>query len=499
MTHPGIRPCYLFSIFVFLSSPSGRSQPEQVVSPLEVSGFAALTSYDSLQAFLQRLDGMPGIKVERIAVTHQGRAVSVVRVSSSRVFGSDRSKVRVLLFAQQHGDEPAGKEALTLLLAGLASGEYRRILTRVDLLIVPQMNPDGAELRQRRTADSIDLNRNHVLLTSPATGALHDLFYTWMPHVTMDIHEYGSFSSSWSDSGFIKTADVQLGMLTNLNTSPAVRELQHEKIFPAIAQRMNREGYSFQEYIVGSPGDRIRHSTTEINDGRQSFGILGTISFIQEGRKWKTLEDQLQRRARSQLASIKALLKYCAGHAREIRQVVQKERSRLAARAGQSVALRMDHGAGSGELTIPVRMVASDRDTTWRVKIYHGEVKLVKAALLPERYTVERKDSSVIALLLRHHIKVETVRRERHPRGSFYLIDSVGQTVLEEDTLPLLSVTRRKGNISVKPGDFTVSTRQIQSVLLEILLEPESVWGLTKYGEFSSLRKGRRYPIGRIP
>jgi len=101
---------------------------------------------------VQRLRSVPGMTVDHIGTTVQGREISVVRISSSPQFGEDASKLRILLFAQQHGDEPTGKEALTMLLAQCASGGLRTILERCDLLIVPQMNPDGAELGQRRTA-----------------------------------------------------------------------------------------------------------------------------------------------------------------------------------------------------------------------------------------------------------------------------------------------------------------------------------------------------------
>ncbi len=485
----------LFSLVILLA---GRGQAQtRSVSPVEASDFKVLTSYDSLQAFLARVGTVRGMKVVPVALSRQGRKVCAVEVTASRRFGSDTSKIRVLLFAQQHGNEPAGKEALTLLLAELASGGLRDVLARADLLIVPQMNPDGAELRQRRTSDGLDLNRNHVLLTSPETKGLHDLFREWMPQVTMDIHEYDSFSSSWSDSGFIRIADVQLGMLTNLNTPDAVRRIQHAGVFPFIATRMKDRGYHFQEYIVGSPGDRIRHSTTEINDGRQSFGILGTMSFIQEGRMWRSLEDELRRRALSQLASIEALLEYCAAHSVEIRAVVSDERQKLLHRAGSPVALRMDHVGGMGELIIPVRMLAAGRDTLWRVHPYHGTVTLLKSVDMPQRYLLERKDSSIVALLRRHHVRVDTVRERAEFEGLRYTVDTVGQTVLEEDTLPLLSVGRHEERVVLNAGDFVIPTSQLHSLMMAIVLEPESVWGLPKYPDFSSVLKEKAYPVMR--
>ncbi len=309
----GRRMCFALALF-FAGCIVGVTRAQvHFVAPVERSGYQRVTSYDSLQAFLKEIGSTDIVHVEPLAKSRSGRTLVVAKVSSSKVFGEHTGKLRVLLFGQQHGDEHTGKEALSMLLAEFASGNLRGLLDKMDILVVPQMNPDGSELYQRRTSDSIDLNRNHMLLTSPETRALHDLFYRWLPHVTLDVHEYGTMSRSWSDSGFVRLADTQLGMLTNTNTSPEVRDLQHNNIFAYVSGYMHGQGYYFQEYIVGSPSDRVRHSTTEINDGRQSFGILGTVSFIQEGIKWKTREDSLQRRVKSQLASIRALLEYLLG------------------------------------------------------------------------------------------------------------------------------------------------------------------------------------------
>ncbi|MCX6143676.1 MAG: DUF2817 domain-containing protein [Ignavibacteriales bacterium] len=495
---PTVRRPFLALALCFAWSLVSIAQAQvQYVAPVERSGYQRVTSYDTLQAFLKEVGSTAVVHVEPLAKSKSGRTLAVAKVSSSRVFGEDAHKLRVLLFGQQHGDEHTGKEALTVLLARFASGDLNALLEKIDLLIVPQMNPDGSELYQRRTSDSVDLNRNHVLLTSPETRALHDLFYQWLPHVTLDVHEYGTMSRSWSDSGFVRIADTQLGMLTNANTSAEMRELQHKSIFPYIAGYMHGQGYFFQEYIVGSPSDRVRHSTTEINDGRQSFGILGTVSFIQEGIKWRTREDRLERRVKSQLASIRALLEYCSKNAEKITQIVSHERARLLTLAGQPIAVRMDHFTGKGELQIPVRIVATQHDTVWQVKPYHGEVRMQKSTLLPEKYIIEKKDSAIVQLLRRHHITVEEVKQESQVNVTAYMMDSTRRSEIEEEIQPLVSVSSHSMTKTLKPGDFIIPTKQLQSALLAIILEPESMWGLTKYEQFGYLLKEKQYPVLR--
>jgi len=278
-----------------------------------------------------------------------------------------------------------------------------------------------------------------------------------------------------------------------------VRDLQHAGFFPFVSSRMHAQGYSFQEYIVGSPEDRIRHSTTEINDGRQGFGILGTVSFIQEGVKWHTPEEALERCVRSQLTAISALLEYAADHAAAVKSVVEERRAQLPQLAGTDVAVRMEHRSSGAVLDIPVRYLEPPHDGLWRVHPYHDRVYLQTRIALPSGYLIPRELVAVQALIARHHIETEEVKAPRNLKVQAATIDSAGWQVPEEDSLPRLYARWIPATYEARPGDRMVSTACLQSQLLAILLEPESMWGLPKYEMFSSLARPGAYPILRIP
>jgi len=491
--------CSLASLFLLLAAAGAVAGDNQrsLVAPVERSGFVRLTPYDSLQTFLDEIAADSRIHVDVLARSRGGRTVSLALLNPPDA-ASGKQKLKILMFAQQHGDEASGKEAMTMFLARWASGYYAATLQNVDLCIVPQMNPDGSELGQRRTSDGIDLNRSHVLLNSPEVAALHELFLRWQPEVTLDVHEYGAYSRSWSDSGFIKRGDVQLGMLSNLNSSGRLRDYQHASVYPSIASAMSQAGYAFHEYIVGTPQDRVRHSTTEINDGRQSFGILNTLSFIQEGWKGRTPEENLERRVRSQLLSIEALLRYCDSHSAEIRDLVQAERQECERAAGKSFALRMEHVHRTGMLRIPVRLVPSGVDTTREVTPYHDVVQVTAETTVPSAYVVPAGLRSVIDLLTIHGVKTEPVLAERTVEVETIRIDSVGFDVLEEDSLPRPFTTMGRSVVTLRPGDLIVPTSQWHGLFLPTVLEPVSMWGLTKYEPYSWLLQKGRYPIFRI-
>jgi len=91
-------------------------------------------------------------------------------------FGTDATKIKVLFFAQQHGNEQSGKEGAMLLAEWLLQDENQHLLDRMDFALIPQINPDGSEANKRRNGNNADLNRNHLILTEPETQALHQVF-----------------------------------------------------------------------------------------------------------------------------------------------------------------------------------------------------------------------------------------------------------------------------------------------------------------------------------
>ena len=64
-------------------------------------------------------------------------------------------KPAVMIITQQHGNEPHGTEAAVNLIQRLASGGAlsRRVLDNLQVLIVPRVNPDGAERFSRGNMD----------------------------------------------------------------------------------------------------------------------------------------------------------------------------------------------------------------------------------------------------------------------------------------------------------------------------------------------------------
>ncbi|MCC7317435.1 MAG: DUF2817 domain-containing protein, partial [Bacteroidales bacterium] len=178
---------------------------------------SVMTTYAVLQEKIQTLDQSSDVlSNEIIGTTPQGRNIVAMKFSKT-VFGTDASKIKVLIFAQQHGNEQSGKEATLLLANWLLQPENSDLLKKMDVALIPQMNPDGSEINQRRNANGADLNRNHLVLSEPETQALHRFFDKYLFEVTLDVHEYSPYGEAWQQYGYRKNTAVALGNCTNPN------------------------------------------------------------------------------------------------------------------------------------------------------------------------------------------------------------------------------------------------------------------------------------------
>lgn len=111
------------------------------------------------------------------------------------------SEYVTLIIAGMHGDEPKGVFLARKLIDRLAE---RNVANRV--VIVPVVNPDGYQLRQRRNANGVDLNRNFPTVdwsagpkrsryhpgpsaaSEPETRTLIKLVNTHQPRTIITIH-----------------------------------------------------------------------------------------------------------------------------------------------------------------------------------------------------------------------------------------------------------------------------------------------------------------------
>ncbi len=116
----------------------------------------------------------------------EGREITLVTAG--------RGPKRILLWSQMHGDEYtatlAVMDILQCLVRKVAEERWiQEMLEETTVYVVPMLNPDGAERRQRRTAQHIDMNRDARTLMTPEAQLLRCLQQTLRPTFGFNLHD----------------------------------------------------------------------------------------------------------------------------------------------------------------------------------------------------------------------------------------------------------------------------------------------------------------------
>jgi hypothetical protein len=477
---------------------------QTLLSPLEKNNYTKPTSYEELSNFVYALDQSSDLlTVEIIGKSVENRNLYVMKFSNSE-FGADKSKIKVLIFAQQHGNEQSGKEGALLLAKELLEPKNKYLFDKIDFALVPQMNPDGSEKNKRRNANDMDLNRNHLILTEPETIALHKLFNQYLFEVTMDVHEYAPYGDTWKNYGYRFNNDEEVGTNTNINVSGEIRTLQKKEYLPYIKKYLNDRNFSFFEYSPGGPPeiDYIRQSTFDINDGRQSLGIQNTCSFIQEGLNGKdNFADNLKKRTEGQMTGMLGLLEFSYNHKDEIKTIVEKEREKLVTnKVLQKVAIQLEHFFDGSKLELPLLSYYSNTDTVVTVTDYRPVVKSIYDVERPKGYLVPKRFNEIIEWADRQALKYSNYKISDGDRIEQYYISKIDSMDFERDIVvnPIVSTNEVSYKIC-EDEYFFIPTNQLKNNLIVIALEPKSELGLITYKKYEHLLKaGDSFPILRV-
>lgn len=133
------------------------------------------TNYDSLVSELKSLEKESrNIELEII-----GKSVNKKNIYLVKIGKYNPKNPTILILTQQHGNEGLPTESALKFIKRLSQNSKNNIflLSKVNVLVVPRLNVDGAEgidgIPTRFNYNQVDLNRDHFSKTQPETKALH--------------------------------------------------------------------------------------------------------------------------------------------------------------------------------------------------------------------------------------------------------------------------------------------------------------------------------------
>jgi len=265
-------------------------------------------------------------------------ALVLTRAASADVAALEASgRPTVMLMAQQHGDEPAGAEALLVLARELSPGGLLEpMLEAINVVIVPRANPDGAEAGQRLTADGVDLDRDHLLLRTPEAQGLARLVRNYRPITIIDAQEYPVRGVLSERTDVVPRADLLMLPATTANLpefmTRAAMEWYHDPMAQALAKADLTQDWYFT--ATETPGGLLlAMDGTAADSARNVNGLKNAVSLRIASRGADLDRQQIQRRVHAQVTALTAALRSTVERAGKLESVRSYEAREIASQA----------------------------------------------------------------------------------------------------------------------------------------------------------------------
>ena len=404
----------------------------------------------------------------------------------------------VLIVNNVHGGETAGKEAAMEIMRDLVMGDLRPLLDDVVVLVVPTINPDGAEVRRRTNDEGFDMNRDYLKLETQEIQALvTKILYDWRPDIFVDTHHGGS-------------APYALTFQTNMNPAgdENIMRLGNEEIIPAIRAALQAEDYDGFWYSGSRemPNGEIGWSPTSVEPRKQHvYGTLAnTLGFLFEtpsgshrvvdgGTRVVPIpdEERYRHQVRGEYIGQRELIRFAAANPQKVRAVVAKARADAIARGNDD--------SDNDQFPIAYEQVENHREPFWYRAGGRGggadvPFELVEGPILtkwqatetvtrPWGYLIPNSLAKVIPLLLQHDISVKrTTEPIEVEVETWYATEVTHDEYFQAHYLKSVKAEKRTETVTMPAGSFFIPSGQASSNLISYLLEPVTNDNLVTWG-----------------
>ena len=192
-----------------------------------------------------------------------------------------KGKSKVFLWSQMHGDEPTATMALFDVFNFFHANDglhdlKKAILDSLTIYFMPMVNPDGAEVYQRRNIFEIDINRDVNRQQTPEGVILRKVFEILKPDFGFNLHDQ---STRYSVGNSFKSAAISF-------LAPS---LDHERSVDSVRENSMKligELYRTLDHIV--PGHIAKYGDDyEPRAFGDNFQKWGTSTVLIETGGWK--------------------------------------------------------------------------------------------------------------------------------------------------------------------------------------------------------------------
>jgi len=430
---------------------------------------------DFLDEIQQRSDR---ILVEELTVTNEGRSFVVAYLgdpphsdpSASLLSG----KPTVFIINSIHGNERSGREGGQQMIRELTLGDSQHLLEHVNVIVVPNMNPDGGDWGNngRRTNSlGYDMNRDWVVMETPeVTAVVEQILLRFQPDVWVDAHNGGSLP-------YHMTYQATLDPTADQDLVDFARGPMYESIKAHLEARgMSLFWYSGPGFDEENDTWFWRTTVPWVRKQHSYGGIQNIITLLYEVPGGHALDVQADAARESMLG----LIQFVADNAEETRRIVSEARRRTVEEPASEIILTTQESVYPELEEFQVR--ERNPDGSW------GEFQTVmgenRTLWIPENtrampgwgYAFDARLDDVAAFLRRHGIQVEQLRAETTMPVERFRIESIewASTPYQNHLLAQAEVEVVPGEMTFPAGTYVVRLEQVTGRLIPLLMEPDA-------------------------
>jgi hypothetical protein len=230
-------------------------------------------THRDVTAAVNKLRGSAGWHVTTAGYSELGKEVNLISTGSG--------PVKIFLWSQMHGDESTATRAIFDIINFMTNPTgYHQVVDdirlRTTLYFLPMVNPDGAELFQRRNAYGIDINRDALRQASSEAQLLMKTFDAIRPDYAFNLHDQSTlYSVEQSEK------QVALSFLAPPFDDEQTINLNRERAMQTIAGMKQAAEFFIPEHMARYCDD------FESRAFGDTFQLKGASTILVESGGWK--------------------------------------------------------------------------------------------------------------------------------------------------------------------------------------------------------------------
>ncbi|WP_299011774.1 M14 family zinc carboxypeptidase [uncultured Shewanella sp.] len=423
------------------------------------------------------------IHVESIGYSDNKQPIVKVSLTSAKQ-AATKAKVKLVITAGQHGDEPSGTLAILSFLKELSGKKDDNLLNNIDIVIIPLVNPDGWDKETRENGKGININADYVSLKTPEARAVVSVINTESPNVLLDIHESSTYKSVLTGKqGYLTDVVSQFETSNNANAFKKIQDFANDHFLPAVMKEVFYQGSIAQKYqgAIVRLNQPLTGARSTINTLRNYASFHHVLSILLESKKdyqkrhFLTPEN-IKNRVMRQKVALKSVLDQVSNNKADILALTccdESMKEKIIANVNYSLnKLKPNRNISLVNIKTGIKEIHSFPN--W------SNVVASQTYQRPAGYAIMDNEGQLSTWLALHGIQVMHASKGKWSGVSLRLKNKEERKEAGIGTRieTILNFDEEDKVLELNPNNLIVSLDQPLGVLASLLLDPRSGYGL---------------------